>query len=121
MKHLLVAALLVSGALVACAPTNTVQGVTVLPVLVKVSPGAAPGSEVTVQGRYLGGPATARVLIGANADGTGGIAIPSAAIKSWSDTEIVFTMPQGLNAGGGWMIVEVAGRRSAGLPFSVRQ
>lgn len=120
MKQLLVAALLALPlALGACAPA-AVQGVTVPPLLVKVSPGAAPGEAVTVQGRYLGGPQTGRVIVGAQADGSGGVALPAATVRSWTDTQIVFTVPQGLNAGGGWLVVEVAGRRSAGLPFSVR-
>ena len=56
-----------------CAPTQAVAGVTVTPVLIKTSSAAARGQNVTVQGRYLGGPNSSKVLLGANADGVGEI------------------------------------------------
>ena len=42
--------------------TSTVAGVTVTPVLIKVSEGAAAGGTLTIQGRYLGSAQTARIL-----------------------------------------------------------
>ena len=111
----------VSLGLTSCAPAAQVAGVTVTPVLVKLSPAAGRGQNVTVQGRYLGGPATARVLLGADENGAGGYAIPAAAVVSWTDSQIVFTVPANAPVGGSWLFVEVAGSRSTGLPFSVRQ
>jgi len=46
-----------------CAPqTQAVAGITVTPVLFKLSSAGVRGQNVTVQGRYLGGPSTARVV-----------------------------------------------------------
>lgn len=94
--------------------------VTVTPVLIKVSEAARPGELVTLQGRYLGGPASSVIRLGADQDGKNGFLIPKESIVSWSDTVIVFKMPAGAPAGGGWLFVEAAGLRSTGLPYSIK-
>ncbi|UBV43799.1 IPT/TIG domain-containing protein [Deinococcus taeanensis] len=123
MLRFLVASLLMAGAVVSCAPTQqgAAQMVTVTPMLIKVSEGAARGATVTVQGRYLGGPSTGRVRLGANEQGDGGYLFPATAVQSWTDTEIVLTVPSDAPVGASWLFVEVGGKRSTGLPFSVRQ
>jgi hypothetical protein len=95
--------------------------VTVTPVLIKVSESAARGGTVTIQGRYLGGPSTGRVRLGADERGQGGFLFPASAVKSWTDSEIVLTIPADAPVGGSWLFVEVAGRQSTGLQYSVRQ
>ena len=120
MRIFLLGSLLLVGTLASCAPrATTVVGVTQTPVLVKVSSGAAGGQDITVQGRYLGGPATGRVRLGADENGIGGYLLPIAAVRSWTDTEIVFTVPSDAPAGGSWLFIEVNGKQSTGLPFSV--
>ncbi|MFC4425502.1 IPT/TIG domain-containing protein [Deinococcus navajonensis] len=122
MRHLFVASLLCLGALASCTPS--IQGasqVTVTPMLIKVSEPAARGGTLTIQGRYLGGPATSRVRLGADERGEGGYVFPATAVRSWSDTEIVLTIPADAPVGGSWLFVEVGGLRSTGLPYSVRQ
>lgn len=122
MQKFLLGSLLLVGTLASCAPrTSTVAGVTQTPMLIKVSEGAAHGKDVTIQGRYLGGPSTGHVRLGADADGKGGYLIPNDAVKSWTDTQIVFTVPANAPVGGSWMFIEVAGMQSTGLPFSVAQ
>lgn len=122
MRHFFVASLLCAGLLASCSPTAQVsQQVTVTPMLIKLSEPAARGGTVTIQGRYLGGPATGRVRLGANERGEGGFVFPAAAVRSWSDTEIVLTIPADAPVGGSWMFVEVGARQSTGLPYSVRQ
>ena len=121
MLRFFCASLLLTGLIAACTPrVTTVAGVTVTPVLIKVSEGAAPGDTLTIQGRYLGNAQTARVIIGADENGQGGTAFPASAVQSWSDTEIVLKVPEGMPAGGSWLFVEVGGKRSAGLRVSVR-
>ncbi|GHG18190.1 hypothetical protein GCM10017784_06590 [Deinococcus indicus] len=95
--------------------------VTVTPVLIKVSESAARGGTLTVQGRYLGGPSTGRVRLGADERGQGGFLFPASAVRSWTDSEIVLTIPSDAPVGGSWLFVEVAGRQSTGLQYSVRQ
>ena len=120
MRVFLLGSLLLVGGLSSCAPrVSTVAGVTLTPVLVKVSSGAAKGEAVTIQGRYLGGPATGRIRLGADENGQGGYRIPTAAVVSWTDTEIVFNVPADAPAGGSWLFIEVNGRQSTGLPFSI--
>ncbi len=120
MRIFLLGSLLLVGSLASCAPrVGTVAGVTQTPMLVKVSSGAAQGQAVTVQGRYLGGPTTGRIRLGADENGQGGYLIPVSAVTSWSDSQIVFTVPANAPAGGSWLFIEVAGRQSTGLPFSV--
>ena len=122
MKVMLVSGILLAGLLASCAPrTTTVVGVTVTPMLLKVSESARRGEVVTVQGRYLGGPSTGRVLLGATETGTQGDEVPAADIVSWTDTEIQFRVPASGVAGGGWLFVRVNNMLSTGLPFSVRQ
>ncbi|TSA85646.1 cell surface protein [Deinococcus detaillensis] len=120
MRIFLLGSLLLVGTLSSCAPrVGTVMGVTQTPVLVKVSSGAAKGAAVMIQGRYLGGPATGRIRLGADENGSGGYLIPAASVVSWTDSEIVFNVPANAPAGGSWLYIEVNGRQSTGLPFSV--
>ncbi|GGJ63204.1 IPT/TIG domain-containing protein [Deinococcus aquiradiocola] len=105
-----------------CAPqTQAVAGITVTPVLFKLSSAGVRGQNVTVQGRYLGGPSTARVVLGADSGGAGGYVLPANAIVSWTDSQIVFTVPANAPVGGSWLFVQVGDMRSTGLPFSVVQ
>ena len=105
MLRFFCASLLLTGLLASCTPrVTTVAGVTVTPVLIKVSEGAAPGDPLTIQGRYLGNAQTARVLIGADENGQGGTAFPASAVQSWSDTQIVLKVPEGMPAGGSWQV-----------------
>ena len=126
MRVFFLSSLLTAGALglglSSCAPrTQAVAGVTVTPVLIKVSAAAARGQNVTVQGRYLGGPSSAKVLLGADENGAGGYALPASAVVSWTDSQIVFTVPGNAPVGGSWLFVQVGDMRSTGLPFSVSQ
>ena len=124
MRVFFLSSLLTVGAigLSSCAPsTQAVAGVTVTPVLIKTSASAARGQNVTVQGRYLGGPASARVLLGADSAGVGGYALPASAVVSWTDSQIVFTVPSNAPVGGSFLFVQVGDMRSTGLPFSVSQ
>lgn len=124
MQRFFLASLLLVGGLASCAPRNQaeVAGVTQPPTLIKVSQAAAIGETVSVQGRYLGGPKTAYVLLGATADGVGGYKVPTSAVKSWSDSEINFIVPSDAPVGGSWLFVVVGGMKSAnGLPFSIKQ
>lgn len=121
MVRFFCASLLFVGALASCAPRpQAVSSVTVTPVLLKVSEPAARGGTLTIQGRYLGNSATGRVRLGANADGTGGYVVPASAVRSWTDSEIVLTIPGDAPVGGSWLFVEVGGLRATGLPYSVR-
>ncbi len=124
MRVFFLTSLLAAGALgfSSCAPTTqAVAGVTVTPVLIKTSATAARGQNVTVQGRYLGGPGSAKVLLGADANGVGGYALPTSAVVSWTDSQIVFTVPANAPVGGSFLFVQVGDMRSTGLPFSVSQ
>lgn len=122
MLRVLIASFLLLPLLAGCAPrSQAVAGVTVTPVLLKVGEAARPGETVTVQGRHLGGPVTGRVRLGADETGAGGYLIPASAVVSWTDSKIVFRVPQNAPVGGGWLFVEVADMRSTGLPYSVRQ
>lgn len=122
MLRILACSLLLFPVLAACAPrTQAVAGVTVTPVLIKVSESARPGETVTVQGRYLGGPSTGRVRLGATATGADGYLVPKDAVVSWTDAQIVFKVPPTAPAGAGWLFVEVGDMRSTGLPFSVKE
>lgn len=126
MRVFFLTSLLAAGALglglTSCAPsTQAVAGVTVTPMLIKVSNATARGQNVTVQGRYLGGPSSARILLGSNENGTGGYAVPAGAIVSWTDSQIVFTVPSNAPVGGSWLFVQVGDMRSTGLPFSISQ
>lgn len=123
MLRFFVASLLIAGGLVACAPAQqgASQMVTVTPVLIKASEGTARGGTVTIQGRYLGGPSTGKVRLGANEQGEGGYVFPPSAVQSWTDTQIVLTIPADAPVGGSWLFVEVGAMRSTGLPFSVKQ
>lgn len=120
MRSLLVASLLSFGLLASCAPSaSTGQMVTVTPVLVKVSDPAPRGGTLTIQGRYLGGANQGVIRLGADENGKGGYVFPASAIKSWTDSEIVASIPTDAPVGGSWLFVEVSGKQSTGLPFSV--
>lgn len=122
MVRFFFASLLFMGVVASCAPRQQVTaGVTVTPVLVKLSEPAARGAALTIQGRYLGGPSSGRVRLGADESGAGGYVFPTSAVRSWTDSEIVLTIPADAPVGGSWLFVEVAGRQSTGLPYSVRQ
>lgn len=122
MLRVLVCSLLLFPVLASCAPrTQAVAGVTVTPMLIKVSESARVGESVTVQGRYLGGASTGRVRLGATETGEGGFLVPADSIVSWTDSQIVFKVPQGAPAGASWLFVEVGDMRSTGLSYSVRQ
>ena len=122
MKRVLLASLLFTGALSACAPTQQPVGrATVVPVLIKASESAARGGTLVIQGRYLGGPDNAAVRLGADAEGKGGYVFPKSAVQSWTDRQIVLTVPMDAPIGGSWLFVEVGGMQSTGLPYSVRQ
>ncbi|EYB67688.1 cell surface receptor IPT/TIG [Deinococcus phoenicis] len=121
MVRFFFASLLFMGALASCAPRQqAAPGVTVTPLLVKVSEPAARGGTLTIQGRYLGGPATGRVRLGADMSGAGGYVFPASAVRSWTDSEIVLAIPDNAPVGGSWLFVEVGGMTSTGLPYSVR-
>jgi len=109
--------------LASCAPSAqaAVDRTTVSPVVYHLSAAAARGENVTVQGRYLGGPDNATIYLNADTSSQGGYAIPRAAVVSWSDREIVFTVPSNAPVGAGFLTVEVGGQRSAGLPFGVHE
>ena len=123
MLRFFLASLLFMGVVTSCTPrTQSVAGVTYAPVLVKLSDSAARGGTMTIQGRYLGGPSTGKVLLGADADGKSPYVIPASAIQSWTDTKIVLTIPNDAPVGGSWLFVEVGGMKSSnGLPYSVKQ
>ncbi len=122
MVRFFFASLLFTGVLASCAPRQqAAAGVTVTPVLVKLSEPATRGGTLTVQGRYLGGPSTGRVRLGVDETGAGGYVFPAVAVRSWTDSEIVLTVPADAPVGGSWLFVEVGGRQSTGLPYSVRQ
>lgn len=122
MLRYLVASLLMVGTLASCAPSQSADRfVTVTPVLIKVSEAAPRGAALTIQGRYLGGAANGRVRLGADESGKGGYLFPATAVQSWTDSEIVLTIPSDAPVGGSWLFVEVAGKQSTGLPYSVRQ
>lgn len=123
MLRFFLASLLFAGVITSCTPrTSTVAGVTYAPVLIKLSEAASRGGTLTIQGRYLGGPTTGRVLLGADADGKNPYVLPSTAIQSWTDSQIVVTIPANAPIGGSWLFVEVGGMKSSnGLPYSVKQ
>lgn len=121
MLRFFLASLLMTGLLASCTPrATTTANVTAAPLLIKASETPVRGGTLTIQGRFLGGPSTARVLIGADEDGAGAFVIPASAVQSWTDTEIVVQVPEGVPAGGSWLFVEVGGHLSTGLRVSVR-
>ncbi|MDV6374034.1 IPT/TIG domain-containing protein [Deinococcus arenicola] len=122
MLRFLVASSLLIGTLASCAPTTSAdQFVTVKPVLIKVSEPAIRGGSLTIQGRYLGGSIGGRVRLGATETGEGGYVFPASAVQTWTDSEIVLTIPDDAPLGGSWLFVDVGGKQSTGLPYSVRQ
>jgi len=109
-----------------CAPraqsaTDPAAAVQVSPALIKLSAPAARGQNVTVQGRYLGGPGNGRVILGADLNGDGGYTVPAAAIVSWTDSMIVFTVPSNAPVGGSFLLIQVGALRSNALPYSVSE
>jgi hypothetical protein len=128
MARFLVGPLLITGLFVgslsSCAPrqqASTERFVTAAPVLYKVSAPVVRGGTLTVQGRYLGGPASATIKMGAKFDGTGGFDLPAAAIQTWTADEITFTVPSDLPAGGAYLFIMVGNSKSNGLPYSIGQ
>ncbi|GAA5500752.1 hypothetical protein Dxin01_00477 [Deinococcus xinjiangensis] len=122
MLRFFLTSLLFMGVVTSCTPrTQVIKGVTVHPVLVKLSESAKRGQTVTVQGRYMGGPLTGKIILGATADGTNGFEIPNTSVKSWTDTEVVFTIPSDFPPGGSWLFIKVGDMLSNGLPYSVKQ
>ncbi|GHG06462.1 hypothetical protein GCM10017783_18890 [Deinococcus piscis] len=121
MKRVLFS-LVFAGSLAACAPTQQapVQQASVTPVLIKTSVAAARGDTLTIQGRYLGGAQNGTVRL-TDSQGEGGYVFPASAVQSWTDSQIVLTVPQNAPVGGHWLFVEVDGHRSTGLQYSVRQ
>ena len=125
MVRFFFASLLFAGALASCAPrqqaTAAEQFVAVKPVLYKVSEPVVRGGALTIQGRYLGGPASAQIRMGAKSDGQGGFVLPASAIRSWSTSEITLTVPSDIPPGGGYIFVRVGMQDSNGLPYSIGQ
>lgn len=122
MKQIIFCSLLVGAALTACAPTEqTASMAQVTPVLIKASESAARGGTLTIQGRYLGSPINGKVRLGATTEGEGGWVFPASAIQSWTDREIVLTIPEDAPTTASWLFVEVDGLQSSGLPYSIRQ
>lgn len=125
MVRFFLTSLLFTGVLASCAPrqqaTAAEQLVTVKPVLYKVSQPVVRGGSLTLQGRYLGGPASAQVRLGAGSGGQGGVVLPASAIVRWTTNEIVLTVPADLPPGGGYVFVRVGSLDSNGLPYSVGQ
>jgi IPT/TIG domain len=107
----------VAAVFVGCAPSP--DRPSVLPVLIKLSEPAAVGQNLTIQGRYLGGPSNSNVTIGSDESGNGGIKNSSADVVSWTSTEIVLKVPTGARPGGRFVFVDVGGVRSNFLPYSV--
>ncbi|HWG84574.1 MAG TPA: cell surface protein [Deinococcales bacterium] len=82
---------------------------------------AAPGQEVVIQGRYLGGPSTGSVIFRADERGEGGTRAQAKDIVSWGADNIVVRVPEDTAAGGGFIVVEVQGVKSFGMPFSITE
>ncbi len=115
MKQVSILALLLL-LLAACAPKLTIEN-TVVPQLFSAK---VDGDTVKLQGRYWGdgmsgGSETSYVLLGADVNGDGGVAIRA---SSWSTSRIEASVPEG--AGFGFVFVVVNGTKSNGLPLNVR-
>ncbi len=100
----------------ACAPSITIEN-TVVPQLFSAK---VDGSNVKLQGRYWGdgvsgGSETSYVLLGADVNGDGGVAVRA---NSWSTTRIEASVPEG--AGFGFVFVVVNGTKSNGLPLNTQ-
>jgi hypothetical protein len=117
MKFQTVLLAAVTALFVACTPSP--DRPSVLPVLIKLSEPAAVGQNLTIQGRYLGGPSNSSVTFGADEIGNGGVKNSSADVVSWTSTEIVLKVPVGARPGGHFVFVDVGGVRSNFLPYSV--
>ncbi len=107
----------VAALIVSCTPSA--DRPSVLPVLIKLSEPAAVGQNLTIQGRYLGGPSNSSVNLGADEAGNGGVKNSSSDVVSWTSTEIVLKIPAGARPGGHFVYVDVGGVRSNFLPYSV--
>jgi len=109
---------LIAVLLAACAPAPSVA--TNVPVtLISVSVPATKGDTVVLQGRYFGdgrtgGEAVNYVIVGANAEGSGG---QKAKVLSWTPTRIEFVAPE--TGGNGWVFVFAGGVKSIGLPTNL--
>ncbi len=105
-------------ALGACAPQLEVQN-NVLPTLLSVTSPDTRAEPVLIQGRYFGDGMNGQaedsyVLLGADVNGNGGIAVRA---DSWSGNKIMVSVPEG--AGSGYVFVYVRGNRSNGLPTTL--
>lgn len=92
IRRLIPLALLAALLLGACAPQARTVATSVLPQIFQVS---TDGDQVVIRGRYLGSgqggyEAGNYVLIGADIDGTGGLAFTA---SSWSNNRIEVTIP----------------------------
>lgn len=123
MFRFILTSLLLTGVVTSCSPMTQqkVAGVTVTPMLVKASEAASLGNTLTIQGRYLGGPSTGKIILGADENGKAGYTMPTDSVKSWTDSEIVVMIPKEAPVGGSWLFIEVNGRKSTGLPISIRK
>lgn len=92
IRRLIPFALLAALLLGACAPKATTVATSVLPQIFQVS---TDGDQIVIRGRYLGTgqggiDAGNFVLIGADVDGTGGLAYTA---SNWSNNRIEVTVP----------------------------
>ena len=113
----LLLALLSLLAVAGCAPSA--DRPSLRPLIVKVSEPAAAGQPVTIQGRYLGGPANSQVIFRADENGRGGVTPQAGDVVSWTASEIVVKVPAGTRPGGGFLFVNVGGVLSNGMPYAV--
>ena len=105
-------------ALGACAPQLEVQN-NVLPTLLSVTSPETRAEPVLIQGRYFGDGMNGQaedsyILLGADVNGNGGIAVRA---DSWSSNKIMVSVPEG--AGSGYVFVYVRGNRSNGIPTTL--
>ncbi len=111
----LITVLLASLLLAACAPQARTVATSVLPTIFNLK---LDGDQLLIQGRYLGNgiggiAAGNYVLLGADANGAGGLAYEA---DSWSDSRITLTVPA--DAPTGILFVLADGQRSNQLTWS---
>lgn len=104
-------------ALAGCAPSA--DRPSLAPVIIKISEPAAAGQNVTIQGRYLGGPSNSNVIFRADELGQGGYEAEPSDIVSWSGSQIVVKVPKAARPGGGFVLVRVGGVFSNSMPYSI--
>lgn len=98
----------------ACAPQVGIEN-NVLPTVFSVRAPSSPNGLLVIQGRYFGDGQSGQsensyVLLGADVNGDGGIAVRA---NTWSPNRIEVTVPAG--AGSGFVFVVVDGLRSNAL------